>query len=41
MEGYVPSGAIIVITKENNNTKAMWTDNIALSIASKLLVQSG
>ena len=41
MEESVSSGTSVVIPKENHNTKAMWTDNIALTIASKLFVQSG
>ena len=41
MEGNVSYGTSFVIPKENNDTKAMWADNIALTIASKLFVQSG
>ena len=39
IEGNVSYGSV-VITKENNNTKAMWSGHIALSIASKIFVQS-
>ena len=41
IEGNYSSGTSVVIPKENNNTKAIRTDNMALSIASKLFVQSG